>query len=43
MPHPFDVLDDYLEAQVHGPLRIPADVEAVVLDPSHRGPPSRRM
>jgi hypothetical protein len=34
---PVDVLDDYVEAQVHGPLRIPEDVEALVLDPSHRG------
>jgi hypothetical protein len=32
-----DVLDDYVEAQVHGPLRVPDDVEAIVLDPSHRG------
>lgn len=32
-----DVLDDYVEAHVHGPLRLDADVEAVVLDPCHRG------
>jgi hypothetical protein len=32
-----DPLDDYVEAQVHGPLRLPEDVEALVLDPSHRG------
>jgi hypothetical protein len=32
-----DPLDDYIEAQVHGPVRLDADVEAVVLDPSHRG------
>jgi hypothetical protein len=32
-----DDLDDYIEAQVHGPVRLDADVEAVVLDPSHRG------
>jgi hypothetical protein len=32
-----DVLDDYVEAHVHGPLRVPDDVEALVLDPSHRG------
>jgi Protein of unknown function (DUF3626) len=31
-----DVLDDYVEAQVHGHLRIPEDVEALVLDPCHR-------
>ena len=32
-----DPLDAYVEAHVHGPLRIDKDVEAVVLDPSHRG------
>jgi hypothetical protein len=32
-----DDLDDYIEAQVHGPVRLDADVEALVLDPSHRG------
>jgi hypothetical protein len=30
-------LDNYIEAHVHGPLRIREDVEAVVLDPSFRG------
>ena len=34
-----DVLDDYIEAQVHGPVRLERDVEAVVLDPSYRGTP----
>lgn len=29
-----DPLDDYVEAHVHGPLRLDADVDAVVLDPS---------
>jgi hypothetical protein len=29
-------LDDYIEAQVHGPVRLSADVEALVLDPSYR-------
>jgi hypothetical protein len=29
-----DVIDDYIEAQVHGPIRLDADVEALVLDPS---------
>lgn len=29
-----DPLDDYVEAHVHGPLRMAEDVEAVVLDPS---------
>lgn len=32
-----DPLDDYVEAQVHGGVRLDRDVEAVVLDPSHRG------
>ncbi|BFU44367.1 DUF3626 domain-containing protein [Krasilnikovia sp. MM14-A1004] len=32
-----DPLDDYVEAQVHGPVRIDGDVEALVLDPSYRG------
>lgn len=31
-----DMLDDYVEAHVHGPLLLSEDVEAVVLDPSHR-------
>ncbi|GHG88072.1 hypothetical protein GCM10017674_13820 [Streptomyces gardneri] len=32
-----DPLDDYVEAQIHGPVVIGRDVEALVLDPSHRG------
>lgn len=32
-----DLLDDYVEAQIHGPVLIGRDVEALVLDPSHRG------
>ena len=32
-----DLLDDYIEAQVHGELRVSRDVEALVLDPSYRG------
>ncbi|HET8560109.1 MAG TPA: DUF3626 domain-containing protein, partial [Marmoricola sp.] len=32
------VLDDYVEAHVHGPVSF-ADVEAVVLDPCYRGTP----
>ncbi|MFG3346076.1 DUF3626 domain-containing protein [Streptomyces sp. NPDC048018] len=32
-----DALDDYIEAQVHGPVEIARDVEALVLDPSFRG------
>lgn len=31
-----DVLDNYIEAHIHGPLRMEADVEAVVLDPCYR-------
>lgn len=31
------VLDDYVEAQVHGGVRLGADVAAVVVDPSFRG------
>ncbi|WP_412740769.1 DUF3626 domain-containing protein [Krasilnikovia sp. MM14-A1259] len=32
-----DELDDYIEAHVHGPVRLERDVEALVLDPSYRG------
>ncbi|MFF2144999.1 DUF3626 domain-containing protein [Kitasatospora sp. NPDC058190] len=32
-----DSLDDYIEAQVHGPVRLAGDVEALVLDPCYRG------
>lgn len=32
-----DLLDDYIEAHVHGPIDLTKDVEALVLDPSHRG------
>jgi hypothetical protein len=32
-----DELDDYIEAQVHGPVRLDRDVEALVLDPGYRG------
>lgn len=31
-----DALDDYIEAQVHGHVRLDRDVEALVLDPSYR-------
>ncbi|MFD9574279.1 DUF3626 domain-containing protein [Streptomyces sp. NPDC059982] len=31
-----DALDDYIEAQVHGPIRLDRDVAALVLDPSYR-------
>lgn len=32
-----DLLDDYIEAQVHGGVRIDRDAEALVLDPCYRG------
>lgn len=32
-----DVLDDYVEAHVHGPLALGQDVEALVLDACYRG------
>ncbi|MEV4680144.1 DUF3626 domain-containing protein [Streptomyces kurssanovii] len=32
-----DALDDYIEAQVHGTVRLDRDVEALVLDPCYRG------
>lgn len=32
--HPSDPLNHYVEAHVHGGLRVPQDVEAVVVDPS---------
>jgi hypothetical protein len=32
-----DLLDDYIEAHVHGPVHIERDVEAIVLDPCYRG------
>src|SRR4051812_8763846 len=35
--HESDLLDDYIEAQVHGPLRLASDVEALVLDPCYAG------
>lgn len=34
-----DRLDGYIEAQVHGPVSLADHVEALVLDPSHRGSP----
>lgn len=34
-----DALDDYIEAQVHGPLALKDDVEALVLDPCYQGTP----
>jgi len=33
---PLDPLDHYIEAHVHGGVRVPRDVEALVLDPSFR-------
>ncbi|HST82165.1 MAG TPA: DUF3626 domain-containing protein [Kineosporiaceae bacterium] len=32
-----DILDDHIEAHVHGRLHLDHDVEAIVLDPSYRG------
>ncbi|MBP9778864.1 MAG: DUF3626 domain-containing protein [Rickettsiaceae bacterium] len=32
-----DLLDDYVEAQVHGDIIVSRDVEAIVLDPSYKG------
>jgi hypothetical protein len=34
-----DLLDDYVEAQVHGTITLPDDVDAIVLDPSYRSTP----
>ncbi|SDF60345.1 Protein of unknown function [Blastococcus fimeti] len=34
------VLDDYVEAHVHGPVELATDVEAVVLDPCFRSSPT---
>ena len=36
---PGRALDDYIEAQVHGPVQLRAHAEAVVLDPSFTGTP----
>ncbi len=38
-----DDLDDYIEAQVHGPVRPNGHVEALVLDPCYRGTPVETM
>ena len=32
-----DALDGHVEAQIHGPLRLDRDIEALVLDPAYRG------
>lgn len=32
-----DLLDDYIEAHIHGPVRLSEDVEALVLDPCYKG------
>jgi hypothetical protein len=32
-----DLLDDYIEAQVHGTVRVDRDIAAVVLDPCYQG------
>ena len=31
-----DLLDDYIEAQVHGDIIVDRDIEAIVLDPSYK-------
>ena len=31
-----DILDDYIEAQIHGDIVVNKDIEAIVLDPSYR-------
>ena len=38
-----DPLDDYVEAQVHGPVVLAEHVEALVLDPCHRGTEVERL
>jgi hypothetical protein len=38
-----DALDDYIEAHVHGPLRLDSDVEALVLDPCYQGTAVERL
>ncbi|WP_432564294.1 DUF3626 domain-containing protein [Kineococcus sp. SYSU DK003] len=38
-----DVLDDYVEAHVHGGVVLARDVEALVLDPCHRGSPVEEL
>ena len=38
-----DALDDYIEAQVHGPVLLARDVEALVLDPCFRGTDVERL
>ncbi|MFE9539506.1 DUF3626 domain-containing protein [Streptomyces sp. NPDC006691] len=37
------ILDGYVEAQVHGPVVLTRDAEAIVLDPSFRGTPAARL
>ncbi|MFI5700583.1 DUF3626 domain-containing protein [Streptomyces xanthochromogenes] len=37
------VLDGYVEAQVHGPVVLTRDAEAIVLDPSFRGTATARL
>jgi len=38
-----DLLDDYIEAQVHGPVQFARDVEALVLDPCYRGTQTEQL
>lgn len=38
-----DALDDYIEAHVHGPVHLAADVEALVLDPCYQDTDVERL
>lgn len=38
-----DLLDDYIEAQVHGPVLLDQDVEALVLDPCFWGTEAEKV
>lgn len=36
-------LDEYIEAQIHGPIRLDEDIEALVVDPAFREDPTLRV
>lgn len=38
-----DLLDDHIEAHIHGPLRLACDVEALVMDPCYAGTEVERL
>lgn len=42
-PTGWDPLDTYIEAHIHGPIRFDHDVEALVLDPSHRATDTHKL